>query len=64
VRAELCAELRIAPDLALPMALVRRMQQRVKAAGELRAAISELGGWRASLFGEAFERRLEALARA
>jgi ribonuclease D len=64
VRAELCAELRIAPDLALPMALVRRMQQRVKAAGELSAAASELSGWRASLFGEAFERRLEALARA
>ncbi len=59
VRAELCAQLRIAPDLALPMALVRRMQQRVKAAGDLRAAATELSGWRASLFGEAFARHLE-----
>jgi ribonuclease D len=62
VRAELCAELRIAPDLALPMAVVRRMQQRVKAAGDLRAAATELSGWRASLFGEAFARHLERQA--
>jgi ribonuclease D len=62
VRAELCAELRIAPDLALPMALVRRMQQRVKAAGDLRAAAAELSGWRANLFGAAFERHLERQA--
>jgi len=58
-RAELCAELRIAPDLALPMAIVRRMQQRVKAAGDLRVAAAELSGWRASLFGDAFVRQLE-----
>jgi ribonuclease D len=58
-RAELCAELRIAPDLALPMALVRRMQQRVKIAGDLRAAASELSGWRANLFGAAFQRHLD-----
>jgi ribonuclease D len=58
-RAELCAELRIAPDLALPMALVRRMQQRVKAAGDLRTAAAELSGWRASLFGKSFEKHLE-----
>lgn len=64
VRAELCAELEIAPDLALPMALVRRMQQRVKLAGDLRAAAAELSGWRASLFGEAFARRLERQASA
>jgi ribonuclease D len=61
-RAELCAELRIAPDLALPMALVRRMQQRVKAAADLRAASTELSGWRASLFGEQFVRHLERQA--
>jgi ribonuclease D len=58
-RAELCAELRIAPDLALPMALVRRMQQRVKLAGDLRVAASELSGWRAHLFGAAFQRHLD-----
>jgi len=59
VRAELCAEIRMAPDLALPMALVRRMQQRVKASGDLRAASAELSGWRASLFGAALERHLQ-----
>lgn len=58
-RAELCAELRMAPDLALPMSLVRRMQQRVKSGGDLRAATGELGGWRASLFGDALARHLE-----
>src|SRR5690606_2288726 len=58
-RAELCAELRMAPDLALPMSLVRRMQQRVKSAGDLRAAATELSGWRASLFGDALARHLE-----
>lgn len=57
-RAELCAELSIAPDLALPMALVRRMQQRVKLAADLRAAAHELGGWRRELFGAALERQL------
>jgi hypothetical protein len=44
------------------MAVVRRMQQRVKAAGDLRAAATELSGWRASLFGEAFARHLERQA--
>jgi ribonuclease D len=58
VRAELCAELRMAPDLALPMSLVRRMQQRVKAAGNLSAASAELSGWRANLFGTALARHL------
>lgn len=64
VRAELCARLEMAPDLALPMALVRRMQQRVKAAGDLRAAATELSGWRASLFGEALAHHLERQASA
>lgn len=59
VRAELCAEMRMAPDLALPMSLVRRMQQRIKAAGDLNAAAAELSGWRASLFGKAFEAHLQ-----
>lgn len=54
IRAELCAELSIAPDLALPMAVVRRMQQRANAARDLAAAAVELRGWRASLLGAAF----------
>jgi hypothetical protein len=46
------------------MALVRRMQQRVKAAGDLRAASAELSGWRASLLGDDFARHLERQASA
>ncbi len=59
IRAELCAELCIAPDLALPMALVRRMLSRAKAATDLRAAAAELSGWRAELLGNAFLRHAE-----
>lgn len=65
VRAELCAELCIAPDLALPMALMRRMYQRAKSARDLAAARLELSGWRSELLEPAFSdriRRLEALA--
>jgi ribonuclease D len=58
IRAEICAELSIAPDLAFPMALVRRMHQRAKAAGDLAAAKVELSGWRAELLGDAFTRQL------
>lgn len=59
IRAELSAELCIAPDLALPMALLRRMQQRANAAGDLGAASIELTGWRAELLGAAFARQIE-----
>jgi ribonuclease D len=63
VRAEVCAELSIAPDLALPMALVRRMHQRAKAAGALGAAAIELAGWRSELLGPAFHEHVQRLAR-
>lgn len=59
IRAELSAELCIAPDLALPMALLRRMQQRANSTGDLRAASVELAGWRAELLGAAFARQVE-----
>jgi ribonuclease D len=59
VRAELCAELSIAPDLALPMALMRRMQQRANTARDLAAAGQELRGWRAAMLGEGFARQLQ-----
>jgi ribonuclease D len=64
IRAEVCAELSIAPDLALPMALVRRMHQRAKAAGALDAAASELSGWRSELLGPAFQKHLQRLTAA
>lgn len=60
-RAELCAELCIAPDIALPMALVRRMLQRAKSAGKLAAATLELEGWRAELLAPGFARLLSRL---
>lgn len=62
VRAELCSELSIAPELALPMALMRRMQQRANGARDLNAALEELRGWRAAVLGEGFLRHLQALA--
>jgi ribonuclease D len=49
LRVELCAELNIAPDLGLPMALIRRMLPRVKAARSLLPAAEELSGWRTEL---------------
>jgi ribonuclease D len=61
VRAELCAELSIAPDLALPMALMRRMQQRANSARDLAAVLDELRGWRAAVLAESFRRHLQAL---
>jgi ribonuclease D len=62
VRAELCAELSIAPDLALPMALMRRMQQRANSARDLIAVLEELRGWRAAVLADSFRRHLQALA--
>jgi ribonuclease D len=61
-RAEVCRELSIAPDLALPMALVRRMQHRANSAGTLAAATTELSGWRAALLGPSLTRALAATA--
>jgi ribonuclease D len=57
-RAEVCQELSIAPDLALPMAVVRRMQQRAHATGELGSAALELTGWREALLAPSFSRHL------
>lgn len=62
VRAELCAELSIAPELALPMALMRRMYQRAKVEGELSAAARELSGWRRALLEPGFSERIRRLA--
>jgi ribonuclease D len=62
VRAELCAELSTAPDLGLPMALIRRMQQRANSARDLAAASQELRGWRAAVLGEGFARLVQRWA--
>jgi ribonuclease D len=60
-RAESCRDSSIAPDLALPMALVRRMHQRAKSAGSLAAARLELTGWRAEVLEPGFSRHIERL---
>lgn len=60
-RAESCRDASIAPDLALPMALVRRMHQRAKSAGSLDAAKQELSGWRADVLEPGFSRHIERL---
>ena len=52
----------IAPELALPMALMRRMQQRANTARDLTAALDELRGWRAAMLGDGFASHLRALA--
>lgn len=65
-RIEVCAELSIAPDLALPMGLVRRMLARIKANGRLSTGAEELTGWRAELVKPTFlahAARLDAYAR-
>jgi ribonuclease D len=65
LRAEVCAELSLAPDLALPMALIRRMLPRVKAGASVEAGAEELSGWRAELIKPVFveqARRLDAYA--
>jgi hypothetical protein len=66
-RVEVSAELSIAPDLALPMALVRRMLPRVKVTGSLESGAEELSGWRAELIKPVFiehARRLDAYPQA
>jgi ribonuclease D len=66
-RVEVSAELSIAPDTALPMALVRRMLPRVKSTGSLEAGAEELTGWRARVIKPVFvehARRLDAYPRA
>ncbi len=49
VRAEACAAVQVAPDLAFPPRLVRRASASVRAAGDPLALLDALGGWRGAL---------------
>lgn len=51
IRADVCARLSIAPEIALPSRLMRRMRDTAVSEGSLEAAVGCLAGWRAALLG-------------
>jgi ribonuclease D len=53
LRAEICAELMVAPELALPARIVRKLREAL-ARGSFEAALGALAGWRTQLLGDAF----------
>ncbi len=57
VRAEMCAELRVAPELGLPSRLVKRMKLAITDGGDRLAGADELSGWRRTLFLEPYTAR-------
>lgn len=61
IRAEICVELGVAPELALPTRLTRRMRETVVAEGQLEAAERHLVGWRRDLLLEEFQVRAKRL---
>ncbi len=58
VRAELCTELAVAPELALPGRIMRRLRDAAVAAGRLEQAVEALAGWRRTLLAEPLRERL------
>jgi ribonuclease D len=54
VRAEVCAALGIAPEIAFPARLTRRMRETAVAAGKVEAASAHLTGWRRQLLEHEF----------
>ncbi len=57
-RAEICIELELAPELAFPGRVLKRMRSLIGAAGDRSAALGALEGWRAELLAEPFRRFL------
>lgn len=57
VRAEVCANLSIAPELAFPARLMRRMRETAVAHGSLESAGECLTGWRAEVLAREFAER-------
>lgn len=57
IRAEVSASLNVAPELAFPGRLMRRMKDAAVLGGRLRAALTCLTGWRAELLGQEFAAR-------
>lgn len=58
VRAEVCVTLAIAPELAFPARLVRRMRELAVAEGSLEGALGALRGWRRELLEAEFRARI------
>jgi ribonuclease D len=54
-RAELCAELSVAPELALPQRILRRMRDAILKSRDIAAGASALVGWRERLLATSFE---------
>lgn len=57
-RAEICAELELAPELAFPNRVLRQMRQLIAASGDYASAVQALAGWREQLLAEAFLRHV------
>jgi ribonuclease D len=55
-RASVCAELSVAPELALPNRLLSRVGDELGSGGTLEAALGRLSGWRQRLLDEPFRR--------
>jgi ribonuclease D len=53
-RAEIACELGVAPELAFPNRLLRKLRQRILESGDRAAGADALEGWRAELCGEAW----------
>ncbi|HET9958971.1 MAG TPA: hypothetical protein VFQ61_30985 [Polyangiaceae bacterium] len=49
IRAELCIELTLAPELVLPARILRRLREAAVRQGQLEGSLAELQGWRADL---------------
>lgn len=54
MRAEVCTELSIAPELALPSKVVKRMKGAIEESGSRSEGVSALSGWRGRLLGNAY----------
>lgn len=53
-RAEVCARQGVAPELAFPGRVLRRMQEAVAKSGQRSAGADALTGWRARLLADAY----------
>lgn len=58
-RAELCTELRVAPELVLPSRLMRRLREAAVSRGALSGAVEALSGWRRALLEAPLLQKLE-----
>lgn len=64
LRAQICIELEIAPELAFPGRILKKMRNQVLESGDPERAVEALEGWRKQLIGPVFERAWKGLAQA